>query len=97
MTSSKISSAPTRSHSARSPSRNPGAGAIDAHVGGDRLDDHGGDLLVELRHLVVRHDERLGDRAGGHAGRAGQAERGHAAAAGGEQGVGGAVEVAVER
>ena len=53
--------------------------------------------VVELGHLVVRHDERLGDRAGRHAGGAGQAERGDAAAAGGEQGVGGAVEVAVER
>ena len=92
-----MSSAPTRSHSARSPARNPGCGRDDAHVGGDRLDDDRGHRLVEVRHLVVRHDERLGDGAGGHAGRAGQAERGDAAAAGGEQGVGGAVEVAVER
>ena len=75
----------------------PGLRGDDAHVGGDRLDDHGGDVVVERGHLVVRHDERLGDRAGRHAGRAGQAERGDAAAAGGEQRVGGAVEVAVER
>ena len=42
MTSSKISSAPTRSHSARRPSRNPSTGGDQAHVGGDRLDDHAG-------------------------------------------------------
>ena len=75
----------------------PGLRGDDAHVGGDRLDDDGGDRLVELGHPVVRHDERLGDRPGRHAGRSGQPERGDAAAAGGEQRVGGAVEVAVER
>ena len=70
ITSSKTSSAPTRSHSARSPSRNPGRGRDDAHVGGDRLDDHRGHVVVELGHHVVRHDHRLGDRTGRHAGRA---------------------------
>ena len=39
---------------------------------------------------------RVGHGAGRHAGRAGQTERGDTAAAGGEQRVGGAVEVAVE-
>ena len=69
----------------------------DAHVGGDRLDDDGGDLVVELGHHVVRHDDRVGDGAVGNAGRARQSERGDAAAAGDEQRVGGAVEVAVRR
>ena len=49
MTSSKISSAPTRSHSARSPSRNPGDRRDQAHVGGDRLDDHRGDRRRRAR------------------------------------------------
>ena len=40
----------------------------DAHVRGDRLDDHRGDLLVEVGHHVVGRDHRLGDRAVGHTG-----------------------------
>ena len=68
----------------------------DSHVRGDRLDDDRGDLLVELRNDVVRHDHRVGHRAGGHAGRAGKAEGGDAAASGRQQRIGRAVKVAVE-
>ena len=74
ITSSRISRAPTRSHSARSPLRNPALGGDEAHVGGDRLDDHAGGLLVELRHDVVGRDDRVGHRRLGDARRPGQAE-----------------------
>ena len=96
MTSSKISSAPTRSHSARSPSRKPVLGRHQAHVGGDRLDDHARRVGVELGHLVVGRDDRVGDRGVGDAGRAGEAEGGQAAARLGEQQVAVAVVVAGE-
>ena len=49
MTSSKISSAPTRSHSARRPLRKPVVGGDEAHVGGDRLDDHAGGAARRAR------------------------------------------------
>ena len=94
ITSSKISSAPTRSHSARRPVEESGRRGDDAHVRGDRLDDDGGDLIVELGHHVVGRDDRVGDGRVRNAGRAGQAERGHAAATGDQQRVGRTVEVA---
>ena len=68
-----------------------------AHVGRNRLDDHRRHLRSELGHPVVRHDERLGDRPGWDPGGPGQAEGRHPAAAGSQQRVGGAMEVAVER
>ena len=96
ITSSNTSRAPTRSHSARSPSRKPGAGRRHPCWRRPARRSRAATRSSSVGHHVVRHDERLGDRAGGHAGRAGQPERGDAAAAGGEQRVGGAVEVAVE-
>ena len=86
-----------RSDAARC-SRKPGSGRDEAHVGGDRLDEHGGELVtvgvergVERGDVVVRDDDRVGDRARGDAGRAREPERGDAAARGDEQ----RVEVAV--
>ena len=43
------------------------------------------DVVAELGHDVVGRDDGVGHRPGGHAGRAGQALVGHAAAAGGQQ------------
>ena len=97
ITSSKISRAPTRSHSARSPSRNPAAGATTPMLAATGSTMTAATPSSSSGTCVVRHDERLGDGAGRDAGRAGQPERGHPAAAGGQQGVGGPVEVAVER
>ena len=68
----------------------------DPHVGRNGLDDHRGDLLVELRHDVVRHHQSVGHGTGGHTGGAGQSQRGDATATGCQQGVGRAVKVAVE-
>ena len=71
MTSSKTSRAPTRSHSARSPSRNPGAGGTRPMLAAT------GSTITQAtpssrvgHHVVGRHDG-VGHRAGGHAGRAG--------------------------
>ena len=61
ITSSKIEHAPCASHSARRPSRKPGARRDQVHVAGDRLDDDGGDLValrgeqrLDRREVVVR-------------------------------------------
>ena len=65
----------------------PGAGRDESHVRGDRLDEDRrevgavlGERGVERGEVVVRHDDRVGDGAGGHAGRTGQPERRDAAA-----------------
>ena len=73
-----------------------GGGGNDPHVGGDRLDDDCGHLIVELGNDVVRHHQRVGDGTGRNAGGAGQAQCGDAASAGSEQCIGRTVEVAVE-
>ena len=96
MTSSKTSSAPTASHAARRPSRKPGAGATRPMFAATGSTMTQATVLVELGHRVVGDDDRVGHRAGGHAGRARQAERGDAAAAAGQQRVGVAVVAAVE-
>ena len=96
MTSSKISSAPAASHAARSPSRNPVDRRDQAHVGGHRLDDDAGHLLVELGHRVVGDHDGVGHRRRRDAGRVGQPERGHPAAPAGQQPVGVAVVAAGE-
>ena len=49
ITSSKISTLPWRSHSARRPSRKPGARRDQVHVAGDRLDDDAGDRVALRR------------------------------------------------
>ncbi len=48
-----------------------------AHVGGDRLDDHGGEVAVPrgLGHHVVGHHDGVADRRLGDAGRPGEPER----------------------
>ena len=66
------------------------------HVGGHGLDDHAGDSLVEDGNHVVRNDLGVGDRAGGHADRARQAEHGHPTAPARQQPVRVAVVAAVE-
>ena len=71
ITSSKIEQGADAVALGAQPVEEPGSRRDDAHVGGDRLDDHGGHDVVELGHLVVRHDERLGDGAGRHPGGAG--------------------------
>ena len=68
----------------------------EAHVGRHRLDHHRGHVVADLGDDVVGDDEGVGDRRLGHAGRAGQAEGGQAAAAGGQEVVGVAVVAAVE-
>ena len=78
------------------PFEEPGRRRDEAHVGGDRLDDHRGDVVVDLGHDVVGRHDGVGHRAGGHAGRARQAQGGHAAAAGGQQPVAVAVVAAGE-
>ena len=74
MTSSKISSAPLASQSARSPSRKPGRGKQPGRVVRDRLDDDRRDLVgvpLERRahvvEVVVAADERGVDRRVEHA------------------------------
>ena len=54
----------------RSPSRKPAAGGDETHVRGDRLDEDRrdvgavlGERGVERGEVVVRHDDRVGDRA----------------------------------
>ncbi len=97
ITSSNTSNAPTRSHSAPQPGEEARRRGDDAHVGADRLDEDGGDGVVQRRaRRLYGTTSVLATASFGHAGRAGQPERRQAAAAGGEQGVGGAVEVAVE-
>ncbi len=81
---------------ARRPSRNPGRRRHQVHVGRHGLDDHAGHPLVELGDHVVGNDLGVGDGTGGHAGRTGQAEHGHATAPAGQQAVGVAVIAAVE-
>jgi hypothetical protein len=87
ITSSKTSSAPLASQSARSAWRNPGAGGDDAHVPRDRLDEDRRESLAVPRHgsrdgvdVVVGQHDRVGCDAGGHAGRRRDTERHHARA-----------------
>ena len=96
MTSSNTSSAPDSSHAPRRPSRKPAARRDEAHVRGDRLDDHTRDVVVELWHLVVGSDDRLRDGQVGHACRARQPERRDPAPPGREQRVAVPVVVAGE-
>ena len=63
ITSSKTSSAPDAVALGPQALEEAGRRRDEAHVGGDRLDDHAGDVVVELGHDVVRHDDRVGDRA----------------------------------
>ena len=71
ITSSKTSSAPTRSHSARRPGEEPGAGRDQAHVGGDRLDDDARDVARRARAPGCRATTTVSATAtGGDAGRA---------------------------
>ena len=67
-----------------------------SHVRGDGLDDDRGNFVVELRHDVVRHDQRVGHCARGHAGSSGQPQCGDATSSCGQQGISGAVKVSVE-
>ena len=67
-----------------------------AHVGGDRLHDHAGHLVVDLGDHVVGRDDGVGNRARRHAGGVRKAEGGHAAAAAGQEAVGVPVIAAVE-
>ena len=97
MTSSKMSSAPTRSHASRKPSRKPGAGRDQAHVGRDRLDDHAGHVVADPRHHVVGDDQRLGHRRLGHPGRGRQTQGGHPAPPAGQEAVAVAVVTAREQ
>ena len=95
ITSSKIEQRPDAVALGAQPSRNPGLRGDHAHVGGDRLDDHAADILVELGHDVVRDHHRLGphrpERQPCPADRASPRR-----CLRGEQRVGGAVEVAVK-
>ena len=97
ITSSNTSSAPTRSHSARSPSRNPAAGATTPMLAATGSTITAATCVVELGHrrCTARRASRRPHRPARR--RCPAAERRHTAAAGGEQRVGGAVEVAVER
>ena len=59
-----------RCSGARSPARKPSAGRDEAHVGGDRLDEHRGEVgavaverRVERGVVVVGDDDGVGDRA----------------------------------
>ena len=74
----------------------PGPGPDQPHVGGHRLDDHRRDRVVQLGHLVVRRNDRVGHGPGGDAGRIGQSLIGDARTSGREQAVGVAVIVAGE-
>ena len=97
MTSSNSSSAPTRSHSARSPARKPGAGRDEAHVGRHRLDDDHRDVVVERRARRCRAPRRCRPprRRSRRPSRPGPASA-TPLPAGGQQGVGVAVVVAGE-
>ncbi len=75
----------------------------EVHVAGDRLDDHAGDLAAafleeraHLRSVVVVEHQRVRRGVGGHARRAGVAERERAGARLHEQRVGVAVIAAFE-
>ena len=96
ITSSKISSAPTRSHSARRPSRKPGRGGTRSHVRGDRLDDHARRLVVELGDCVVRRHDRVRHLRVGDTSATRQSESGDPTAPSHEQRVGVPVIVAGE-
>ncbi len=96
MTSSKISSAPAALQAARSPSRNPGAGATRFMFAATGSTITQATRSSSVGHHVVGDDLGVGHGAGGHADRAGEAEHGHAAAAAGQQAVGVAVVAAVE-
>ena len=88
MTSSKISRAPEASHACPAEAtEEPRRRHHQSHVlsRSHRLDDHAGHRVVEGRDPVVRGDDGLGHRAGGHAGRVGQAQGGLTAAPTGEQ------------
>ena len=65
MTSSKISSAPAAIARGPQAFEEPGRRRDQAHVGGDRLDDDAGHVVVDLGHDVVGHDHRLGHRVSG--------------------------------
>ena len=86
MTSSQISSAPASVQRRCSPPEEAVRGRHQAHVGGDRLHDHRGQLravaverLVERGLVVVGHDDGVGDGALGDAGGAREPEGGDAA------------------
>ena len=96
MTSSKISSAPTRSHSARSAARKPSAGGDEAHVGGDGLEDDRGDVVGEGGDVVEGHDRGVGHRGRRDPHRVGQAEDRQRRTGLGQEGVAVAVVVAGE-
>ena len=84
------------SHSARSPSRNPAAGGTRPMLAATGSTITAATSSSSVGHHVVGRDHRVGHGAGGDAGRAGQAEGRHAAAALGQQGVAVAVVVAGE-
>ena len=70
MTSSNTSSAPCCVHSDAERVEKTRRGRDEAHVRGDRFDEHGRDLgagssktRVERGDVVVRHDDRVGDRS----------------------------------
>ncbi len=74
MTSSQTSSAPASVQRRRRPARKPSAGGDQAHVGGDRLDEHRRELgavaverVVERGVVVVGDDDGVGHRALGDA------------------------------
>ena len=96
ITSSKISSAPAASQAARSPSRNPGAGATRFMLAATGSTMTQATRSSRAGHHVVGDDLGVGHRAGRDADRARQAEHGHAAAPAGQQAVGVAVVAAVE-
>ena len=74
----------------------PWCGGHDAHVGRHGFHEHGCHLLVELRHHVVGHHKCVGNGAGRHTSRTGQAEGGDARPTGCQECIGSTVEVAVE-
>ena len=96
MTSSKMSRAPARSQALPQAVQESGGRGYETHVGGHRLDDDAGDVAVELGDPVVRDHERVGHGPFGHARRAREPQRGHAAPPAGQQRVGVAVVAAVE-
>ncbi len=80
------------------PGEETGDGRDQVHVAGDRLDDHGGDLIprtreerLDRREVVVRREQGVGHHGGRHAGGGGDADRRRAGAGGDQEGVGMAV------
>ena len=97
ITSSKISSAPTRSHAARSPSRKPGAGGTRPMLAATGSTITHGDVVVERRARRCTAPRRCRPRrVAVTPAEPDRPERGHAAAAGGQQRVAVAVVVAGE-